>query len=89
MKDKVTVIISVYKNMKKKNDKKDATNNKEILTLFYKYFNKLNKCDKLFNLNAIEKTIHKTGGEYNRLITLAMYLYEIEKRYSNKIKIDE
>ena len=61
---------------------------KKELHLFYEYYNKLEKCKALFDIKSVEKYIYKSGGDYNRLVTLAMYLYELEKRYSNKIFIE-
>jgi hypothetical protein len=83
--EKTPILIKFYKQIKGKNKKLDHIENQELLTLFYNYYNRLDKCNSLFDIEAVEKYIHKTGGQYNRLTTLVIYLQELEKMYKSKI----
>jgi hypothetical protein len=59
--------------------------NTELFDSFIIYYNKLSKTKTIFNLDIIKSSISRFGKQYNKLTTLVMYLYEIEKRYSDKI----
>jgi len=89
IKEKLPFVIDYYKKFKVKSNNKDVETDPDTLIQFYQYYNKLDKCRVFFHVNEIEKHINKVGGKYNYLVTLAMYLYEIEKRYNHKIVIDE
>ena len=63
-----------------------ASPDESVYNDFVKYYDKLEKCKSIFNIEMTKKYIAKFGGKYNRLTTIAIYLSEIEKRYSDKIK---
>ena len=79
-------IFSMINKIRKK-DSVLAAPDESIFNDFVKYFDKLEKCNSIFNIEMTKKHIAKFGGKYNRLTTIAIYLSEIEKRYFNKIKI--
>ena len=66
---------------------KPLVDNDILYNEFLKYYESLDKFKSVFALDNVRLHINKFGGKYNRLTTIAIYLSEIEKRYSNKIKI--
>jgi len=58
----------------------------QVYNGFIKYYENLKKFKPIFNLNSIRLHIDSFGGKYNRLTTLAIYLAQIEKKYSDKIE---
>lgn len=86
MKYKYTTIIRIYRRAKKQNPKElIEIDNSLLIEQFNFYFSKLQKYHKLFNIEVVQKDIYKFGGKYNRLVTLVMYLHEVEKRFLEKI----
>ena len=84
VKDKLSIMVQIFEKLRGKSE--INKNNSDIFQIFDKYYSELNKFKNIFEISSVKRFIDKAGGEHNRLITLAMYLREIEKRYSDKIK---
>ncbi len=83
-------LIKFYRAIKKRIKKKyvnKSENNSNAKEKFEYYYNRLEKIKDLFIYQELMKYIEKTGEENNRLTTLFMYFYEIEKRFKEKIEI--
>lgn len=91
IKNKIPWLKQFYRRLKGRGveEKNNKLEKEQLLSLFYSYYNKLDKTKSLFNIKYVEKYIYKAGGQYNRLITLVMYLSELEKRFTEKIIVED
>ena len=74
--------------LKKSYNANKVKKNGSLNTQFDNYYNSLTVCKQLFNKEQVDKRISLFGNSNNRLLSLVMYLSEIEKRYSTKLKVD-